>query len=105
VSDRAERPVSICVRLEHITHYRYDRAVRLSPQLIRLRPSAHCATPVLSYHLQVTPEPARLSWELDTWGNRCARVEFAQPITELTLRVELSADIDVQAPHGHSGSG
>ena len=91
--------MSICVRLEHITHYRYDRAVRLSPQLIRLRPSAHCATPVLSYHLQVTPEPARLSWELDTWGNRCARVEFAQPITELTLRVELSADIDVQAPH------
>ena len=87
--------MSICVRLEHLTHYRYDRPVRLSPQLVRLCPSSRCATPLLHYDLQVEPEPARLTWEEDTWGNRCARVEFTHPVTELRLRVDLTADIEL----------
>ena len=31
--------MSIQVALNHVTHYRYDRLVRLSPQVVRLRPA------------------------------------------------------------------
>ena len=102
--------MSICVQLQHLTHYRYDRPVRLSPQLIRLCPSPACVTPLRHYDLRLDPEPSRLVWESDAWGNRCARAEFASPVTELRLWVDLSADIPLhpipRAPleaHGAQG--
>ncbi len=42
----------IRVALTHLTRYRYDRWVTLSPQLVRLRPAPHCRTPVPSYSLR-----------------------------------------------------
>ena len=40
--------MSIHVALNHITRYRYDRAVALGPQIVRLRPCPHARTRVLS---------------------------------------------------------
>ena len=47
--------MSIHVALQHVTHYRYDRRVTMSPQVIRLRPAPHARTPIDAYSLKVTP--------------------------------------------------
>jgi hypothetical protein len=41
--------LSIRVAIEHRTVRRYDRAARLGPHVIRLRPAPHCRTPILAY--------------------------------------------------------
>jgi len=40
--------MTIRVALNHQTSYVFDRAVKLWPHEIRLRPAAHCRTPILS---------------------------------------------------------
>ncbi len=48
--------MSIKASIYHLTHYMYDKPVRLGPQIIRLKPAAHSRTRVLSHSLKVTPE-------------------------------------------------
>ena len=43
----------IRVALHHKTTCKYDRLVRLSPQVIRLRPAPHCRTRVTVYSLKI----------------------------------------------------
>lgn len=81
------------VVLQHRTCYRYDRAVRLGPHDVRLRPAALCRTPVLAYALAVRPSGHTLRWMHDAAGNHVARVWFQDPIERLELAVELTADL------------
>src|SRR5689334_1635225 len=55
-------PMALPVALLHRTSYRYDRPVMLGPQIVRLRPTPHTRSPVLSYALTVTPDPGSLHW-------------------------------------------
>ena len=57
-----EVSLSIHVALSHVTHYRYDRLVSLSPQLVRLRPAPHCRTRILAYSLSVQPAKHFINW-------------------------------------------
>ena len=85
--------MSIQVALSHWTRYRYDRAVSVGPQVIRLRPAPHCRTPILSYSLHVTPAGHLLNWQLDAHNNYLARALFPNKTNEFVVEVDLVAEL------------
>ena len=90
--------MAVQVSLEHGTTYRFDRLVGLGPHIIRLRPAPHSRTPIESYSLTITPEPHFINWQQDAYGNHLARVVFPEKTTELSITVDLVADLTVINP-------
>jgi uncharacterized protein (DUF2126 family)/transglutaminase-like putative cysteine protease len=90
--------LAIHVALNHVTRYRYDRAVGVSPQIVRLRPAPHCRTPILSYSLRVTPASHFVNWQQDPQSNYLARLVFPDPLRELRIEVDLVAEMSVYNP-------
>ena len=90
--------MSIHVALNHVTQYRYDRQVTLSPQIVRLRPAPHCRTRILSYALKVTPGEHFINWQQDPQSNYLARLVFPSLTRELRIEVDLIAEMSVFNP-------
>jgi uncharacterized protein (DUF2126 family)/transglutaminase-like putative cysteine protease len=90
--------MSIHVALNHVTHYRYDRRVGLSPQVVRLRPAPHCRTRILSYSLSVLPAMHFINWQQDPFSNYLARLVFPERTEELRITVDLVAEMSVYNP-------
>ena len=90
--------MAIRVALNHKTHYRYDRLVMLTPQVVRLRPAPHCRTPILSYSLTIAPRDHFLNWQQDPYSNYWARLVFEKPTREFRVEVDLVADMTVINP-------
>jgi len=90
--------MSIHIALNHVTHYRYDRLVGLSPQVVRLRPAPHCRSRILSYSLKVQPTDHFINWQQDPQANYLARLVFPDETHELRIEVDLVAEMSVINP-------
>ncbi|MCP5284120.1 MAG: transglutaminase family protein [Burkholderiaceae bacterium] len=90
--------MSIHVALNHVTHYRYDRPVTLSPQVVRLRPAPHCRTRILSYSMRVEPALHFINWQQDPFANHLARLVFPERTTEFKVTVDVVAEMAVYNP-------
>jgi len=96
--DNPPLTVPFRVSLEHHTEYHYDRPATLGPHTVRLRPAPHCRTPILSYSLRLTPPGHFINWQQDPVGNHLARLVFPEPTDELSVTVDLVADLTVINP-------
>jgi uncharacterized protein (DUF2126 family)/transglutaminase-like putative cysteine protease len=85
--------MGIQVALNHRTQYRYDRPITLGPQVVRLRPAAHCRTPILSYSLNIIPNKHYIHWQQDQHGNHQARLVFPDKTSEFLVEVDLRVEI------------
>jgi transglutaminase-like putative cysteine protease len=90
--------MAIQVALEHRTAYRFDRLIRLSPHVVRLRPAPGCRTPILAYSLRVDPEHHFINWQQDPFGNHLARLVFPEPTRALSITVDIVAEMTVVNP-------
>jgi transglutaminase-like putative cysteine protease len=62
--------------VRHLTRYRYKRAVRLGEHRLLFRPRDSFDQRLLQSHLAISPQPARLRWIHDVFGNCVALFEF-----------------------------
>ncbi|SDN70661.1 DUF2126 domain-containing protein [Vreelandella arcis] len=90
--------MTIRVALYHHTTYHFDRPVRLSPHVVRLRPAPHCRTQIDAYSLNISGDDHFVNWQQDPFGNFNARIVFPEPRRELTIAVELIAPMTVINP-------
>lgn len=86
------------IAIHHVTEYKFDRPVTLSPHQIRLRPAPHCRTPINSYSLKIEPKNHFINWQQDAYGNHIARIVFPEETRNLKIEVEVIAEMLVVNP-------
>src|SRR5690606_24307699 len=90
--------MALKVAISHKTVYKYDRKVSLSPHIFRLRPAPHSRTPIEAYSIKIKPENHFFNWQQDPFGNYQARLVFPEKTDELSVEVEIIADLKTINP-------
>ncbi|WP_340158867.1 transglutaminase family protein [uncultured Maribacter sp.] len=90
--------MALKVAIKHKTKYIYDRSINLSPHIFRLRPAPHSRTPIEAYSIKIKPENHFFNWQQDPFGNYLARIVFPDKTTELSIDVEIIADLKTINP-------
>lgn len=93
----------------HVTHttaYDYTEAVRLSHNVLRLRPRDHTRQRTIHHQLSVSPTPAITRERYDYFGNHMVWMSLQEPHTELTItaRSEVQVDLVLQPDISHGPS-
>ena len=78
--------------VRHVTTYRYARPVRFGEHRMLLRPRDSMEQTLDRFSLAITPEPSRVRWILDVFGNGIAIASFDEPAD--TLRIEARMVLD-----------
>ena len=90
--------MALKVVISHKTIYKYDRLINLSPHVFRLRPAPHSRTPIEAYSIKIKPEDHFFNWQQDPFGNYQARLVFPEKTRELSVEVEIIADLKTINP-------
>lgn len=90
--------MALKIVISHKTKYKYDRPVSLSPHIFRLRPAPHSRTPIESYSIKIEPKEQFFNWQQDPFGNYVARLVFPKKTRELSIDVEIIADLQTINP-------
>ncbi|HEY9696374.1 MAG TPA: transglutaminase family protein [Trichocoleus sp.] len=74
-------------QITHRLTYSYDRPVLLAPHTFCLRPRSDVTQTLQQFSLEITPEPGRISENLDLDGNAVLKSWFADAeVTELKIK-------------------
>ena len=66
--------------------------------MIRLRPAPHTRTRIPSYSMTVKPAAHFINWQQDPHGNWLARIVFREPAREVSIEIDLTAEMVVVNP-------
>jgi transglutaminase-like putative cysteine protease len=80
------------LRIHHKTEYRYARPVAFGEHRVMLRPRDGHDLRVLDGRLTIVPEPMRLRWIHDVFGNSVAIATFDERARKLTVISEVTVD-------------
>lgn len=76
--------------IKHSTHYQYSSPVQLAPHRLLIRPRDGYDIQVASSKLTIMPEPLKVSWSRDVYGNSASEIIFDQaPTAELHILSEI----------------
>jgi uncharacterized protein (DUF2126 family)/transglutaminase-like putative cysteine protease len=85
--------MSTRIALLHHIERRYSRRAVLPTHWLRLRPAPHTPSEIQAYSLNIQTRPHFLNWVRDPFENHLARLDLPEPVLDLTLEVELIADL------------
>ena len=71
--------------VRHVTTYRYKRPVRLGEHRLMFRPRDSFDQRLLHSHLAIVPQPSRLRWIHDVFGNCVTMFDFDTSTTSLEV--------------------
>ena len=78
--------------VNHVTHYDYKTPVRFGDHRMMFRPRDSYDQRMIASELVITPEPRRLRWMHDVFGNCVAIASFGAPATSLTFDSRIVLD-------------
>jgi transglutaminase-like putative cysteine protease len=78
--------------VRHVTAYHYRQPVAFGEHRMMLRPRDDDHQRVLESELRITPEPSRLTWTQDIFGNHVAIARFAHRAAELRIDSTMRVD-------------